>query len=89
GWRFRPADVAAFAAARERGGPPAGLLADGLDPPDPARLALFAAVVECWQDGLPKGLARAVVARRLGIPQAEVRRAEAEGVAKKWPPLRD
>jgi hypothetical protein len=91
GWRFRPADVDAFAAGRAAGARrkpgPRRLLADDLVPPDPGRLALFAALVECWNDGLPPDLARQVVARRFAVAEAAVREVEALGVKGHWPAL--
>ena len=62
------------------------LLEDDL-PAIPRRRAVFAAVVECWNDGLPKDLARALVARRFDVTQVFVREVEAEGVENGWSPL--
>ena len=51
------------------------------------RKAIFQAVVEAQDAGMPVVDARKTVAKQFGVSEAEVRRIEEEGVKDEWPPL--
>jgi hypothetical protein len=61
------------------------LTADSL--PESTRRAVFAALVQAQDDGMPVGASRAAAGARFGIPTTEVVRIEREGLDGQWPPL--
>jgi hypothetical protein len=51
------------------------------------RKEIFQAVVDKQDQGVGAVEARAIVARRFGVSQADVRQIEEEGLQGEWPPL--
>jgi hypothetical protein len=51
------------------------------------RKAIFLALVNSQDEGLPVSQSRAVIAERFSISEDQVRLIEREGLEKDWPPL--
>jgi hypothetical protein len=60
---------------------------DGHPLPMDRRMAIFQAVVEMQDTGVPAVVSRRRVAKQFGVSESHVRRIEEEGLQGNWPPL--